>query len=64
MPNESPASMSSAEEKIAARMLGRFEQLFLRPLFLFVTFVLVLMALLQGGGRLAMVTMSFQKTLL
>lgn len=59
MPNESPASMSSAEEKIAARMLGRFEQLFLRPLFLFVTFVLVLMALLQGGGRLAMVTMSF-----
>lgn len=34
------------------RELGRLERYLLRPLFLFISFVLVLFALFQGGGRL------------
>ncbi|MGK0223390.1 MAG: hypothetical protein ACI9ON_002635 [Limisphaerales bacterium] len=34
------------------RELGRLERYLLRPLFLFISFVLVLLALFQGGGRL------------
>ncbi|NKC00918.1 MAG: hypothetical protein GKR90_20810 [Pseudomonadales bacterium] len=58
MPNEAPessASMSSAEPKSVVR---RVEQLFLRPLFLFITFVLILFAIVQGTGRFAVATMS------
>ena len=47
----------AAIEPIGVQQQSRLEQYFLRPLFVFVTFLLVLFALVQASGRFAMATL-------